>query len=42
MSYEQCLEQSVAERCWCGHHRLEEATESVRWCRWTTFRTIIV
>jgi len=52
MSYEQCqwaeaaphwhLEQSAAERYWCGHQRLEKATESMHACRWTTFWTFIV
>jgi len=52
MSYEQCrwaeavphwgLEQSVAERYWRSHQRLEKATESMRACRQTTFLTSIV
>jgi len=31
------LEQSVVERYWRGHPRMEKATESVCACRWTTF-----
>jgi len=48
-SHEQCrwaeaaphwrLEQSAAERYWCGHQLVEKATENMRACRWTRFWT---